>query len=162
MNGLGISFASKLVDLADCLCLALKTNGAGPTCFCGVVPGASPAWDYCGECSGETCGMGYIRVISAFQSSSFPVADDPGEGCTGPLVVQLGVGALRCVPVPNESGELPAEEQQVEATLGLLADMSAMFVALCECLPDGAIGAYEPLGPSGACAGGEWTVWMSL
>lgn len=161
MNGLGTALSNTIAELVDCVCVALETDGAGPTCWCGFYPGAEPSWDYCGECSGGACGMGYVRVVNSYRSTDFPNPDIT-YGCTSPLTVQLAVGALRCVPVADGQGALPNEDTMWESSLGTLADMSALFIAADCCPKEHMVGEYTPLGPQGGCAGGEWTVWVSL
>ena len=68
--------AMALVELADCVCEQLATAGAGPTCWCGVYPGAEVAWDYCGECNGGHCGMGWVRLRAVFPYDIFPTGID--------------------------------------------------------------------------------------
>lgn len=161
MNNLSVALANKLDALLSCVCEALTNEGAGPTCSCALYAGEEVAWDTCGMCDDNLCGMGYVRVVDAFQSSTFPLPDDPQDTCPGPLTVQVAVGALRCVPLPDEDGTLPAAEEITESSLALIADMMALFSAALCC--DGArVGNWEPLGPQGGCAGGEWTVWIGL
>jgi hypothetical protein len=158
-----LRLAKVLAELSDCLCVSLETVGAGPTCFCGVVGGESPAWDYCGECQGDKCGMGYITVQSVFPSSQFPEAD-PLTQCAAPFAAAITIGALRCYPSMSENGDLPTEDEMLEAFLATNADMGAMLEAIqcCSALEEYALGAWSPLGPTGGCAGGEWTLTVAL
>lgn len=162
MNGLGTAIATRIASLLECICNGLADEGAGPTCWCGFYPGALPTWDYCGECSGDTCGMAYVRMVNSFASTNFPNADIT-VGCAAPLALELQIGALRCIPVADEQGTLPNEATMWEASLGIVADMSALYLAICNC-PDVEVllGEYTPLGPEGGCAGGEWQVWVTL
>jgi len=161
VNGLGTAVASKIDSLLDCICAGLTSQGAGPTCWCGFYPGTEVSWDYCGECSGGSCGMGYVRMVNSYRSSIFPNAD-VSLNCIAPIVVELVVGSLRCIPVSDEQGALPDEGSMWESSLGILADMTALFDAIACCGMDHAIGNYTPLGAQGGCAGGEWQVWLSL
>lgn len=158
-----IRLAKVAAALSDCLCDALKRSGAGPTCFCGVVGGESPAWDYCGECDGSTCGMGYIVVQSVFPTSVFPEEETYAK-CATQMAAVLTVGALRCAPTMSEDGSLPGEEEMLEAFLATNADMGAMLEAIqcCDAFDDYALGSWTPLGPTGGCAGGEWTLTVAL
>lgn len=161
MNGLGTAASTVIADLLDCVCVALETDGGGTPCWCGFYPGAQVSWDYCGECSGGACGMGYVRMVNAYRSADL-VNPDLSLQCTTPVTVQLAVGAVRCVPMATENGSLPDEETMWESSLAILADMTALFAAI-ECCPGVHIlGEYNPVGPQGGCAGGEWTVWVSL
>jgi hypothetical protein len=155
---------SKVVAaLTDCLCEGLTQHGAGPTCWCGLFPGTEVAWDYCGECSSRKCGMGYVRIVSVYESDSFPTPNPDQSRCGSPLAVQLAVGALRCLPTMEQDGSLPDEAAMLEAGLAVIADMGAMREALRCCDVDElVIGAYTPLGARGGCVGGEWSVWVAL
>lgn len=154
--------AAAVASLVECLCKALAEEGAGPTCFCGVVPGDQVAWDYCGECSGGNCGMGYVKVNSVFATSTFPGGREFSK-CNAYLAVELTVGALRCAPMPDEDGALPSEEEMQESWLATVADMGAIHRAIACCgFSDYFLGNYEPQGPQGGCVGGEWTVTVLL
>ena len=161
MNGLGTSISSVIADLVDCVCVALETDGAGPTCWCGFYPGSQVSWDYCGECSGGSCGMGYVRLVNAYRSEDM-LNPDLNTRCASPLTLQLAVGAIRCIPVADDDGRLPDPESMWESSLAVLADMAALFVAADCCPGEHILGEYTPVGPQGGCAGGEWTVWVSL
>lgn len=154
--------AKAVADLVECLCKALAEEGAGPTCFCGVVPGDQVAWDYCGECAGGNCGMGYVKVNSVFATTSFPGPREYTK-CNAYLAAEIGVGALRCSPIPTEDGELPTEADMQEAFLAQIADMGAIHRAIQCCgFADYFLGTYDPQGPNGGCVGGEWTVTVLL
>ena len=94
-----------LTALADCLCEELTTNGAGPLCWCGVVPGLTVSLEYCETCSGDSpCGMGWVRVVTVTPTDVFPLPSlEPN--CRRPLVWQVEAGAMRCMPVPA-NGEM--------------------------------------------------------
>lgn len=161
MNGAGQTLASKVAELVECVCTYLSTEGGGKPCWCGFYPGSEVSWDYCGSCSGDTCGMGYVRIVDSYQSSNFPNQETDPVRCQSPLAVQLAVGALRCMPM-NEDGSLPTEAVMWEVGLAVMADMTAMLQAIDCCVDDYALGAYEPQGPQGGCVGGQWTMWISL
>lgn len=162
MNGAGQALAQRIDALMACVCELLATTGAGPACWCGFFPGAEVSWDYCGQCEGGTCGMAYIRIVEAYQSAAFPDPDDTVTRCQSPLAVQLAVGALRCMPVEDD-GSLPDPDAVMEASIGVIADMTAMWEAISCCdIGEYAVGNYTPLGPQGGCVGGEWLMWVSL
>lgn len=152
-----------LGDLLACVCQEVTKNG--PLCFCGMVPGRVAAWDHCLPC-GDTddgpCGMAWIAIIgmTAYETFPFPAFD---VRCTLPLMLQVEVGALRCVPGLGDQGELPGVADQEEATLMGLGDMWALYSALqCCSTKDKAIGPYVAVGPEGGCAGGAFTAWLAL
>lgn len=161
----GVRLAKVVAALTDCVCETLAVEGAGPTCWCGLFPGAEVSWDYCGECSGGTCGMAYVRLVSIYESQQFPQQDPLPSNCGAPLVAELAIGALRCIPVAERDGSLPDEAALLEAGLATFADMAAIRTAVSCCdLGDRefAFGSYAPLGARGGCVGGEWTVWVTL
>lgn len=153
--------ALMLVELVNCLCEELATGGGGPTCWCGLYPGAAVSYDYCGvECNGEECGMGYVRLGGAFPYEVFPIpAID--ERCTRPVAYPVEVGALRCFPLLPD-GELPDPATMADVTMRQLLDSQAIHAALrcCATSLDIAIEAYRPVGPEGSCVGGYWTAYL--
>jgi hypothetical protein len=156
------ALATKVATLVECLCRMLAEQGAGPTCFCGVVPGEQVAWDYCGECTSGACGMGYVRLGRVFPTTAFPNEQGYGK-CNTYLAAQITVGALRCAPVASDTGELPNEQDMAEAWLAVVADMGAMHQAVRCCgFRDYYLEGYTPLGPTGGCVGGEWMVTVLL
>lgn len=162
MTSLDVRLADVLGRLSDCLCDRLAKVGAGPTCFCGVLPGDSAAWDYCGACDGASCGMGYVIVRQVYPTAVFPIQRE-WSPCDSPMAVALSVGALRCIPMPSDTGDLPSEGEMLESTLAVLADMAAMQQAILCCgFRDVSLGEYVSLGPAGGCAGGEWSVVVGL
>ena len=152
--------ALALIDLADCVCHELTATGAGPTCWCGLYPGASVSWEYCGSCSGGYCGMGYVRATGVFPYDGFPnpVIDFQ---CAKPLAWGIEVGALRCMPV-SDDGEIASPVVMSEVTLGLILDAKALYRAVKCCGYDVAMERYYPSGPAGGCVGGYWTAYLDL
>ena len=153
-----------LDELTRCVCRNLEGQGAGPTCWCGmIVSGDGATWDFCGECAGDTCGMGYVRLVSIFPYTTFP-QPTPGV-CASEMGLTLEVGALRCLPIAVESGLPPSPEEIEESTLGVIADMHALQQAIMCCdLPGDPlveIGTWMAQGPRGGCVGGAWTVQVS-
>lgn len=97
--------------LATCVCEFLALEGAGPTCWCGLVPGGpNVSWEACsgGECRTDVCGMGYVRLGTVFPYETFPVQTIT-DRCDRPLAWGVEVGALRCVPV-HDDGTPPTPE----------------------------------------------------
>jgi hypothetical protein len=146
--------------LISCLCEEMVKAGLGPLCLCGPLPGSDISLDY------GTEGMAWVRVASAWPSSSFPSQDPGGRGsCTAPLAIQLEVGAARCAPSPSEDGDLPTMAEQFEATRLQMADMAAMRRAIQCCqVADShrqmTLGAYTPNGPTGGVLWGTWAVFV--
>jgi hypothetical protein len=148
--------------MLTCVCEALTEMGQGPTCWCGLWPGAEVAWDYCGECSDDgKCGMAYIRQDIAFPYSSFPFADSD-TSCKRPIAYRFEIGVIRCMPVMNEEGELPSVDEVMATTLGMMADQHALLCAIRECKGTGlvAIEGWTPFGPESGCVGGAWAIYV--
>lgn len=147
--------------LVKCVCSNLSNRGAGDTCWCGIWPGDNVSWEYCGECKHGVCGMGYVKVDSVFPSTTGTTKANGGT-CYTPLAVTVQVGALRCIPVPS-TGEIPDPDTMRDVAADQFADMLALQYAIACCgLDTHVLNAYTPLGPQGACVGGEWTIVMPL
>lgn len=115
-------------------------------------PGASVAWDDC--CDGQL----YVRVVQmdpVKQAGTRPVS---GLGC-GVIgwTATLAIGVLRCAATVDDRGRAPGTMQLNKETDLMTRDMSELMnMLLCnEWTWD--IGSWFPLGPEGACVGGEWT-----
>jgi hypothetical protein len=152
---------ANLMELAECVCEYLATEGGGPTCWCGLLPGASAAWEYCGECGGDTCGMGWVRVISGFPYEVFPIPTID-DRCFRPLAWAVEVGSLRCIPQPGD-GSPPSPEVMAEAAVIQIVDSWAMYEAIKCCSRMGlGVQSYTPQGPQGGCVGGYWTAYAPM
>jgi len=151
--------ALMLADLAACVCGALANEGAGPTCWCGLYPGAQVSWDYCGACDGDKCGMGWVQLATIFPYNTFPVGVIDLR-CASPLAWGIRVGALRCIPTPDD-GELPSPEDMANAALMQYLDAKALHTAIKCCTGiTASIETYVPVGPDGGCVGGYWTAYL--
>jgi hypothetical protein len=150
-----------LSDLHECVCESLALNGQGPTCWCGIWPGETVSWDYCGaECKNDACGMAWVRAGTSAPYSTFPLAE-LDSACEKPLFYEIEVGVLRCLPIIEDDGSLPAAADITEAALGLAIDQMALHRAIRCCrLGAFALGAWRPVGPQGGCVGGFWTLYV--
>lgn len=160
-----------LTRIWDCLCEVMPSTVGGNVCFCGLRPGNQIPMDYC-DCSENGCGQAFVNLLSMYPSKIFPQPDRTA-GCDGPLAARIQVGIYRCVPVvadPNARGktgmEAPTVIQMMEATRVQMSDMNAMLRALKCCASDDPkrfmIEGYTPVGPSGGCGGGQWSVVVKL
>lgn len=149
-----------LADLADCVCTELAATGGGETCWCGLYPGALVSWDYCGECSGDRCGMGYVRLAEVFPYTVFP-QQELDLRCTRPLAWTVEVGALRCLPQPSDGSPLNPVTMAEIAVVQTL-DASALYRAVKCCGTEAAVEVYQPLGPQGGCVGGFWRAYLAV
>lgn len=148
--------------LSDCFCAELAVTSAPVGCCC-LYPGQEIAWDSCDP------GMAWVRVAQVYPvGSRFPVQDTGLEvgpcGTTGGWAVVLELGALRCMPQPGNDGSLPPCGAVSDTARLVLADAHAMRRAV-ECCDwrsaaggdpaaELVFGAWQPLGPQGACTGG--------
>jgi len=149
-----------LAMLTTGVCEELRTSGAGPLCWCGLHPGAVVSWEYCGQCSGDACGMGYVRLAGVFPYSTFPVQIVDFQ-CTAPLAWVVEVGALRCMPMPSD-GEIASPDELALVTVEQVLDAQALYRALkCYGL-EVAVESYTPVGPAGGCVGGFWRAYLAL
>lgn len=150
-----------IIDLAECVCGMLATEGAGETCWCGLYPGAEVSWEYCGtECTADACGMGYVRLALATPYEVFP-SPAIDDRCTLPMFWALEVGALRCLPVPHDGSVLDVGPM-AEVAIGQMLDARALRKAIKCCGHSFGLGAWVPLGPSGGCVGGAWTAYLDM
>lgn len=153
--------AMAMQQLSECVCEQLETVGAGPTCWCGILPGAAAAWDYCaGECTTDRCGIGWVRLVSVFPYGIFPTPT-PDDRCVLPLAWTVEVGALRCMPLTLDGSPLDPVTMS-DVALRQILDARALHWALKCCDLPVAANVYTPLGPDGGCVGGAWTAWLTL
>lgn len=154
------AIAVALLDLTECVCTELATTGGGPMCWCGLYPGLTVSWDYCGECEGDKCGMAYIRLagVTPYDLFPFPAVDDR---CVKPLAWGIEIGALRCFPTPAD-GSLVDPNTMAEVAMIQVLDAQAVWRAIKCCGIDLAVEAWRPLGPLGGCVGGAWSAFAAL
>lgn len=158
-----------MVKLAACLCAEITASGLPEPCFCGLMPGSTPALDWCGDgqCNGTCGGQAWVRPVDGYPSTIFPQPDTTEQNCGTALAFRIEVGIGRCLPMPknNPVGGYtpPTLEQQLAATRLQMADMQAIRRAIQCCMGadediDYVLETYTPLIPSGGCGGGAWTV----
>lgn len=153
------AIAMALVDLADCVCAELADSGAGPTCWCGLYPGATVSWEYCGECQGGLCGMGYVRLAGVFPYETFPLAALDAR-CVLPLAWAIEVGSLRCFPQTEEGVADPVT--MAETSLNQVLDARAIWKAVKCCGMEVSVESWRPVGPQGGCVGGFWLAYLAV
>lgn len=149
-------------QLASCVCTEIAKSAAGPVCWCGVWPGEEVSWEFCGDCGNDACGMAWVRLNGIFPYDTFP-APVVDLGCRRPLAYNIEVGALRCMPVSDNEGELPSSEQITMTSMETYADLAALYRALLCCDFEAiAVEAWVPVGPQGGCVGGVWGAYFAL
>lgn len=146
----------KMVELLNCLGNELAMTTSGMTCWHGIAPGADTALAGCASCDEGRCGVSWIRLVSIFQSDTFPSPSEWSK-CGTPLAYELEMGVVRCMPL-EQDGSDPDPDVMLETTLIQLEDQQAMFKAIQCCLDVKgvlvSIAPYEPQGPDGGCVGG--------
>lgn len=151
-------------ELLGCLCTKVEE-----ACFCGIVTGAQlyPV-DAC-LCGAKGCGTAWVRLDSAFPSSTFPNVDNTVTFCHGPLAYRFHIGVMRCVPGLDAKGNPPTAAQLLPSSQQIMEDADMLMeVARC-CFGElhrkqVLTGPWVPLGqPDGNCAGGfvPITVWSA-
>lgn len=143
-----------MVALQQCLCEVIAARGLLPgDCFCGILPGDSPSWDY-------SNGMAWVRLIDSYPSTTFPSPNTtPRASCAAMLVATLEVGILQCAPGIDGSNNLPTQADQFESARLQIAGMRAMQQAIVCCETDLVVlGNYTPVGPQGGLVGGTWQI----
>jgi hypothetical protein len=118
-----------------------------------VVPGLLPAWDSC--CDGQV----WVRLMSLTADLA---GGQPSQ--RPPLMwrATIGCGVLRCAAVVDDQGHAPPAEVLTAEALALSADRAALEAAI-QCEMPGVSNVmrielirWDPVGPEGGCAGGEW------
>lgn len=143
---------------------ALKNDGRAVG-LAHLAPGAEVAWDDC--CKGQLW-VRTVEVYPTMNGSPFPNQDLRQAGCgVEMLAVQIGVGVMRCAATLNDQGQPPSAAQMTKDAVGILQDQATVLHTLT-CLPGNGyikkllINRWTPQGPSGSCAGGEWTAYIAV
>lgn len=115
------------------------------------------------ECEADevACTQAWVRVAGvapAFGNDSFD-----GGDCGSILRIDLEVGVLRCLDIP-EGGEAPTASDVLIASLQSMTDMRAIYCAAlgCDVWDSITVGAWTPSGPLGGQYGGIWTFSVEL
>jgi hypothetical protein len=147
--------------LAECVCAELIQTGAGPTCWCGVLPGVVAPHAYCTGCE-DRCGMAWVRLGAVGPYERFPTVGIDVD-CRRPLVYQLELGAVRCLPSPAVGEAMLDVESMAEVTLRTHLDMQALAKAFvcCAAFQISALGVWTPV-ESGSCVGGTWQAYVGV
>jgi hypothetical protein len=128
-----------------------------------VQPGALAVWDDCCDCDEESCGgQVWVRLVRAHPTDPFPTKVLRQLPCPDVIGVQVAVGIIRCVSSLDDQAKAPPPATLILEGHQMVCDMAALLRA-AECCLEGdevaVLDQWVPLGASGGCAGGEWTVW---
>jgi hypothetical protein len=153
-------FALTMAAALDCAAGALNP----PAGRAALYPGGQVAWDQC-DCDGQV----WVRLISLVPSGG-PISER-GRNLTTPCGVlmwtaTLGVGVVRCVTSLDSQGNPPTAAELTADTVQMTADLADLAAALQCCLAEQVnkltMVRWDPLGPDGGCAGGEWQVTVLM
>ena len=137
-------------DLLQCVCDGLDraaTEVAGhPGCPCVrcIVPGPSPALDWCAsECGNDCGGQLHVGLRRLYPSREFPriASDSRGadvrKGACPPMVTaaEFTITLARCTPMVDDQGLPPDCAELNDAALTLHVDAAAIMNALHCCVP---------------------------
>lgn len=147
-----------ITSLVACLCEEVIRSGLPPVCICTPLPGEVYATDYVSE----DAGMAWVRLESAWPSTSFPNQTITST-CAAPLAFGVEIGLAFCAPIFEQDGTPPPFAAQFDTTRVQIAAMAAMRRAVLCCFPAGraqdvVLGLYTPLGPEGGVVGGTWSI----
>lgn len=115
---------------------------------------------------GFSCEQAWVRVAGVNPIGGV----DSFDGiCGQEMQLQLEVGVLRCLPIPDE-GAAPKTTDMLKATLQAMDDMNAMYRGAMAVGIDGdddlfdtlEAGDWSPVGPLGGQYGGIWAFTATL
>lgn len=150
VNDALITFAGCIANALEDICTYSVTIGQS------FVPFDPDEDDDC-DADDAVCSTAWVRVINA-QLTGQQWSFGGGDGCAPELQLQLEVGVLRCVEIP-EKGEAPTATDVLAASNQAMIDMLAISCAAnaCEAFDEITTGQWSPSGPSGGQYGGTWT-----
>lgn len=116
------------------------------------------------DCEEEevACSQLWVRVESVSENPGIPGGWD-GD-CAATLSLEIEVGVLRCLDVPEE-GEAPVASEMLLASMQAMSDMTAIRCAAVSCDAwSGPVvpGPWRPLGPLGGQYGGLWMFTVEI
>jgi hypothetical protein len=138
-----------------------RKAGTDDLCAMSLYPGEAAPLDYA-ECGG----MLWVRLITAYKTSTFPAADNGVNKCAQTtLALSLEIAVMRPAPIPDDFtggfADLPDDAEHTASTHSQLDDMEAMERAITKAskhLGQTVVGSYTPVGPVGGTVGGSWQI----
>ncbi len=109
------------------------------------------------------CSQVWVRVMDVQPIKLTEQSFDDTDGCAVLLSLNLEVGVLRCVEIP-EDGEAPTASDVLVAALQAMTDMRTLYTAAmsCEVWDSITSGSWVPSGPLGGQYGGVWTFTVEV
>jgi hypothetical protein len=161
-----------LERLRDCLCEQLSggdPNVDYPPCRCSIVVGeVAPDECCCRALPGGSlcCGMAWVRCTGSYPSTVFPTPDGQAQHTIDSFAAILELGVLRCAPGPDDHGQPPTVDELEEVARQVHVDAKSMRMAVRCCFTANSrnvlLGAWQPVGPEGACVGGVLTITVRV
>jgi hypothetical protein len=155
--------------LSDCLCSELAAANGPALCYCGLWVGTeAPPVGYADCTDGKECGAAWVRLVTGFPSTVFPIPDQGVDGSGAvPLAFEVEIGVARCAPRAQGRELFPSKQSLFEAQRLYASDMRASRRALMCCLPQVqkaaggfdiqvGLGLYTPLENAAGKSGGSW------
>lgn len=157
-----------LEALLDCTLAALCDSGREPG-LASLVPGSDVAWD---NCCGDKPGQLYVRLMEMYPTAgagAFPGRDTRPRCSPNLWGVRVAVGVIRCVHTVDEQGTPPTADEMQGDALNITKDAAAVrdgilccFVGNTRNLDGWVLEGWQPQGPRGGCAGGEWVLTLGI
>jgi hypothetical protein len=142
-----IGLAAELQRWLDCATEALDP----PVGRSFIAPGLEVAWDDC--CDGQV----WVRLLQLIPLDQFNTRKASGHNCAVDVwEITAAVGVVRCVHSLNDDGQAPPPDAITLDGVQMAEDMQALMGAIQCCIQPGSFVRWNPTGPSGGCAGGEW------
>lgn len=127
--------------------------------------GASATWDQC-DCDGQL----WVRVSNLVPSGRpWPQPLPAASPCTPEVrAVTMHLGVIRCIATVNDRGQPPTALEVTNDGINALTDAACLYDFLTALEPPTVglgmlrVDGWQPLGPMGGCAGGEWTITVGV
>lgn len=118
-----------------------------------LMPGSEVVWDNCGN-----RGQLWVRVVSVVPHYPSGLRTNAMGVKCGPAAwdATIAVGVLRCVSTVDDRGRPPKALTMTKEMTQILDDASKISGVLVEAEEITEITVWNPLGPEGGLAGGEW------
>lgn len=125
-------------------------------CRVATYPGPEVPWDSCEVNAAGDNGQLWANLLPTFSIQ--------GEGSCQVITFQAEIGIVRCAATLDDDGNPPTVQQVALDAAQQAEDADAIYRAVM-CCPSRSeavrsmiLSAWRPVGPSGGCAGGIWTV----
>lgn len=129
-----------------------------------MAPGSLASWDDC--CDGQL----WLRVSNLVPSGNpFPQSLGAASPCLPPMTaITAHLGIVRCIATIDDRGRAPSALEVTNDGITALDDALVLYEWLTRLDPlevgfaKVIVDSWQPLGPNGGCAGGEWSVTLGV